>query len=166
MFWELFYSKVFFYFIVGPEIFGVPSSIQVEEWNDETGKHYCIFFNVFVLLQVFNEINARKLKAEEVNVFEHFFNNPLFLIIIIATIIIQLTMVKYGGESMKTVELSFHENLLCILLGSSTLLSGLLIKLVLPHNLIISKYGVEIGDWKHYWAVVPDPREEAERAAK
>ena len=115
---------------------------------------------------MFNEINARKLKAEEVNVFEHFFNNPLFLLIIVATIIIQLTMVKYGGESMKTVELSTNENLLCIILGSSTLLSGLIIKLILPKNLIICKYGVEIGEWKHYWAAVPDPREEAENAEK
>jgi len=59
------------------------------------------------LLQVFNEINARKLKPSETNVFENFFNNPLFLAIILGTIIIQLTMVKYGGKSMKTVELSF-----------------------------------------------------------
>jgi len=90
-------------------------------------------------------------------VFEHFFNNPLFLIILIATIIIQLTMVKFGGRSMKTVELSFNENLLCLLLGSSSLLSGLFIKLSLPKNLIICQYGVEIGDWKKYWAEVPDP---------
>lgn len=67
---------------------------------------------------------------------------------------------------MKTVELSFHENLLCLLLGSSILISGLLIKIILPHNLIISKYGIEIGDYKKYWAEVPDPREEAERAEK
>jgi len=67
---------------------------------------------------------------------------------------------------MKTVELSFHENLLCLLLGSSTLLSGLLIKLVLPHNLIISRYGVEFGTYKKYWAEIPDPKEEAERAEK
>lgn len=73
-------------------------------------------------------------------------------------------MVKYGGESMKTVELSFNENLLCLLLGSSTLLSGLLIKVILPHNLIISRYGVEIGNFKKYWAEVPDPREEALKA--
>lgn len=53
----------------GPDIFGVPSSIGVSEWNDETGKHFSIFFNVFVLLQVFNEINARKLKSDEINVF-------------------------------------------------------------------------------------------------
>lgn len=48
---------------------GIPSSIGVTDWNDETGKHYSLFFNVFVLLQVFNEINARKLKSEETNVF-------------------------------------------------------------------------------------------------
>lgn len=91
----------------GPEILGIPSSIGVKDWNEETGKHYSIFFNVFVLLQVFNEINARKLKHSEVNVFENFLNNPLFLIIIVGTIVIQLTMVKYGGKSLKTVELSF-----------------------------------------------------------
>ncbi|MFM7853283.1 MAG: cation transporting ATPase C-terminal domain-containing protein [Flammeovirgaceae bacterium] len=62
-----------------------------------------MFFNVFVLLQVFNEINARKLKSDEVNVFENFFNNKLFLVIVVSTIIIQLTMVKYGGKSLKTV---------------------------------------------------------------
>jgi Ca2+ transporting ATPase len=48
---------------------GIPSSIGVEVWNEETGKHYSIFFNVFVLLQIFNEINARKLKHSEANVF-------------------------------------------------------------------------------------------------
>ena len=130
---------------VGPEIFGVPSSIGVSEWTDETGKHESIFFNVFVLMQVFNEINARKLKSDEYNVFEDFFNNKLFLVILVATIIIQLTMVKYGGKSLKTVELSFKENLLCLLLGSTSLLSGLLLKVILPHHFILSLYGVELG---------------------
>jgi Ca2+ transporting ATPase len=49
---------------IGPEILNIPSSIGVKDWNEETGKHYSIFFNVFVLLQIFNEINARKLKHE------------------------------------------------------------------------------------------------------
>ena len=114
----------------------------MSDWNDETGKHYSIFFNVFVLFQVFNEINARKLKAHEYNIFEDFFNNKLFLVILVCTIIIQLTMVKYGGESLKTVELSFKENLFCLLLGSTSLLSGLLLKVILPHHLIITLSGV------------------------
>jgi hypothetical protein len=38
----------------GPQIFNIQSSIGVTEWTIETGKHYCIFFNTFVLMQVFN----------------------------------------------------------------------------------------------------------------
>lgn len=149
---ELFFSKVYYIFIKGPEILGIPSSIGVTEWNEETGKHYSIFFNVFVLLQIFNEINARKLKHSEANVFENFLNNPLFIIILVGTIIIQLTMVKYGGKSLKTVELSFQENLLCIILGSFSLLTGLFVKTFLPENLIICLQGIEIGDFKYYWS--------------
>jgi len=112
-----------------------------------------------VLLQVFNEINARKLKAEEYNVFENFFNNKLFLVIVVSTIIIQLTMVKYGGKSLKTVELSFKENLLCLLLGSTSVLSCLLFKVILPANLIICPYGIEVGSFKFYWKKVPEEGE-------
>lgn len=120
-----------------------------------------MFFNVFVLLQIFNEINARKLKHSEVNVFENFFNNPLFLVIIVGTIIIQLTMVKYGGKSLKTVELSFAENLFCIILGTFSLLSGLMIKIFLPENLIVCPQGVEFGNFKYYWSKA-QPEEEKE----
>ena len=139
---------------------GIPSSIGVKDWNEETGKHYSIFFNVFVLLQIFNEINARKLKPSEYNVFENFFNNPMFLLIVIGTIVIQLIMVKYGGESMKTVELSMAENVFCIILGTVSLWSGLFVKSFLPENLIICLYGIEIGSWKFYWSKVPEPSDD------
>lgn len=157
---ELSFSEVIFISNIGPEILGIPSSIHVKDWNDETGKHYSIFFNVFVLFQIFNEINARKLKHSEVNVFENFFNNPMFLIILVGTIVIQLTMIKYGGKSMKTVELSFSENILCLILGSSSLLAGLFIKLVLPENVIVCLQGVEYGNFKYYWAKVEEEKED------
>jgi hypothetical protein len=60
-------------------------------------------------------------------------------------------MVRYGGKSLKTVELSFKENFLCILLGSTSLLSGLLFKVILPEHLIISSSGIEWGKIKFYW---------------
>lgn len=145
---------------IGPQILGIPSSIGVKDWNEETGKHYSIFFNVFVLLQIFNEINARKLKHNEVNVFENFFNNPMFLIILVGTIIIQLTMVKYGGKSLKTVELTFAENLFCIILGTFSLLAGLMVKIFLPETLIISLHGVEIGGFSYYWSKPAKEKEE------
>jgi hypothetical protein len=48
------------------------------DWTPENGVHYTLFFNIFVFMQVFNEINARKLKKEELNVFEGILDNPLF----------------------------------------------------------------------------------------
>lgn len=102
----------------------IPSSIGVKDWNEETGKHYSIFFHVFVLLQIFNEINARKLKHEEINVFKNFFNNPLFILILIVTFIVQFSIIKLGGKSLKTVELSLEENTICLLLGSLSLFAG------------------------------------------
>ena len=112
------------------------------------------------MLQVFNEINARKLKNDEFNVFENFFNNKLFLVILVATIIIQLTMVKYGGKSLHCVELSFKENLLCLLLGSTSLLSCLAFKVILPNNLIVCLQGIEFGSFKYYWTKVEEEKEE------
>ena len=51
------------------------------------GAHYTFLFNTFVFLQVFNEINSRKLGERDFNVFAGFFNNWLFLVILIFTIV-------------------------------------------------------------------------------
>lgn len=58
-----------------------------------------MFFNIFVFLQLFNEINARKLKKDEINVFKGFFNNNMFLFVIFSTIIVQFLIVEYGGKA-------------------------------------------------------------------
>ena len=63
---------------------------------------------------------------------------------------------------MKTVELTFHENLLCLVLGSSSLVWGLLTKTLLPNNLIVCQYGVEFGTWTWYWKQPPAEGEQAE----
>jgi magnesium-transporting ATPase (P-type) len=129
----------------GPQIFGIESSIgvRVTDWNNENGRHYCIFFNTFVLMQVFNEINARKLKEHEINVFSNFFNNPLFIFILILTVIIQISCVEFGGQSLRTVPLTQHEHLICLGLGSLPLLFAPIFKLIVPSSLFnaLSKPG-------------------------
>jgi len=52
-----------------------------------------LFFNIFVFLQIFNFLNARKLKKEELNVFSDFFINYLFIIILVGIFILQLFIV-------------------------------------------------------------------------
>lgn len=46
-----------------PNIFGVNAQKE-GTWTAEGGVHYTIIFNTFVFCQVFNEINARKLKPD------------------------------------------------------------------------------------------------------
>lgn len=53
-------------------------------------EHYTIVFNTFVLMQIFNELNARKIHGER-NVFDGVFNNPIFCTILLGTLIIQVT---------------------------------------------------------------------------
>jgi Ca2+ transporting ATPase len=107
----------------------------VKEWTAESGKHYCIFFHTFVLLQVFNEINARKLKSSEINVFKNFFNNPLFFVILVLTLAIQFACVEFGGHSLRTVPLSLHEHGICVVLGILPIFFSPIFKLIVPASL-------------------------------
>jgi len=52
--------------------------------------HYTMVFNTFVFLQVFNEINSRKVGPNELNVFSGMFTNWLFYTIILFIILIQV----------------------------------------------------------------------------
>ncbi|CAK88204.1 unnamed protein product (macronuclear) [Paramecium tetraurelia] len=117
--------------IKGDSMFGIESSRGHrldEEYNPIFQEHYTIFFHIFVFLQVFNEINARKLKKTELNVFEGFFNNWLFLSVIIGTIVVQILIVEFGGKAVKVTPLDFGHHLICILIGMCSLGIGYLIK--------------------------------------
>ena len=48
-------------------------------------EHYTIIFNTFVMMQLFNEINARKIHGER-NVFHGIFSNPIFCTIVLGTL--------------------------------------------------------------------------------
>ena len=64
-----------------------------ESWTPENGLHFTLIFHTFVFMQVFNEINCRKLGESEFNVFGSFFNNGLFLFILIVTVAVQIVLV-------------------------------------------------------------------------
>jgi Ca2+ transporting ATPase len=77
---------------------------------------------------VFNEINARKLGERDYNVFAGFFNNFLFLFIIILTIIVQYLLVQFGSIPVRCVPLTIQQHLICIGIGLCSLIVGVLIK--------------------------------------
>ncbi|CAL8260008.1 unnamed protein product [Merluccius merluccius] len=92
-------------------------------------EHYTIVFNTFVLMQLFNEINARKIHGER-NVFDGMFNNPIFCSIVFSTFIIQIVIVQFGGKPFSCVSLSVEQWLWCVFLGFGSLLWGQLVSTV------------------------------------
>ncbi|XP_040885773.1 plasma membrane calcium-transporting ATPase 1a isoform X1 [Toxotes jaculatrix] len=86
-------------------------------------EHYTIVFNTFVMMQLFNEINARKIHGER-NVFDGIFNNLIFCSIVFGTFIIQIVIVQFGGKPFSCVALSIDQWLWCTFLGFGSLLWG------------------------------------------
>lgn len=62
-------------------------------------------FNTFVLCQIFNEFNARK--VDELNVFSGVLKNHLFIGIVGLTTILQVMIVEFLGNFTKTVRLNW-----------------------------------------------------------
>lgn len=87
-------------------------------------------FQSFVFMQVFNQINARKLELGEINVFEGIFRNMLFIWITIFTFVIQMAMVEYGGAAVKSYPLNSQQNTVCLIIGGMELIVGFVLKFV------------------------------------
>jgi hypothetical protein len=79
-------------------------------------------------MQIFNLINSRKIGKGELNVFAGFFDNKWFIMIFIATIVIQCVLVELGGSAVKTYPLNNTHNLICLGIGALELVWGLILK--------------------------------------
>lgn len=97
-------------------------------------KRGTLLFNSFIFLHLFNEINCRNVNGKSLNVFEHIHRNLYFIFVFAATIAIQLLMVEYGGGFTQCSALDSQENAFCLLIGSTSLLASLVLKL-LPESI-------------------------------
>merc|ERR1719378_1398678 len=77
----------------------------------------CIIFNTFVWMQIFNEINARKVNGEW-NVVEGFFDNWMFSAILALTSILQFLIVQFGGTWTSTIDLNLQQWAFCVVVGT------------------------------------------------
>uniref|UniRef100_A0A8C5DT12 Calcium-transporting ATPase n=1 Tax=Gouania willdenowi TaxID=441366 RepID=A0A8C5DT12_GOUWI len=79
---------IFTLLFIGERIFNIDSGRNAP-LHSPPSEHYTIIFNTFVLMQLFNEINARKIHGER-NVFDGIFSNPIFCSIVLGTFAVQL----------------------------------------------------------------------------
>jgi magnesium-transporting ATPase (P-type) len=104
-------SEQMWYNMVGQAIYQVVTMclmLYVDDWlpgvpaedDGEGSKRYTMVFNTFVLMQLFNEYNSRKLFGE-INIFGGLAQNPLFLGISVVTMILQVIAAMVGGQALK-----------------------------------------------------------------
>jgi Ca2+-transporting ATPase len=86
-------------------------------------------FNVFVFLQVFNEINCRRIDTS-INVFKDMFDNWIFIAVQVFVVLGQWLIVTFGGIAFKTVPLNPQQWLITILIGALSIPVGTIIRLL------------------------------------
>ncbi|XP_064155786.1 plasma membrane calcium-transporting ATPase 3 isoform X1 [Anguilla rostrata] len=119
---------IFTLLFVGEKIFDIDSGRNAP-LHSPPSEHYTIIFNTFVLMQLFNEINARKIHGER-NVFDGIFSNPIFCSIVLGTLIVQIVIVQFGGKPFSCAPLSMAQWLWCLFVAVGELLWGQVISTV------------------------------------
>ncbi|CAM9918584.1 unnamed protein product [Pylaiella littoralis] len=107
--------------LAGADFFGVP---------DGSPKHFTIVFNAFVFCQIFNEFNARSI-TNSWNIVKGL-RNPMFLGVIVFTVLAQFLIVQEGGSFTRTEDLNREEWATTVLMGAAVLPLGVVMRFLPP----------------------------------
>ncbi|XP_050426571.1 plasma membrane calcium-transporting ATPase 3 isoform X8 [Adelges cooleyi] len=121
-------TVIFALLFVGDKMLDIPTG-RGAEFGSEPTQHFTVIFNTFVMMTLFNEINARKIHGQR-NVFQGFFTNPIFYSIWIGTVLSQVFIIQYGKEAFSTKSLTLEQWMWCLLFGFGTLLWGQIVTCV------------------------------------
>jgi hypothetical protein len=107
------------------------STAESSQYTQGSGvsTHWSIVFNTFVMMQLFNEFNSRKLQTvqglraswQEWNVFLGITRNPIFLSIVAGTFVCQVILMQVGGLVFAVNALSLSQWFVCVALGAISL---------------------------------------------
>ncbi|CAF4258714.1 unnamed protein product, partial [Rotaria sp. Silwood2] len=112
-------TVILFILSAGPTIFSIGDGRPVDSIF-KSSEHFTIIFNVFILMNLFNEINYQQIHGEK-NVFHTLSKNSIFYGIWIFTFVAQIALVHYGSLAFSCVALTFKQWIWCLLLGASVL---------------------------------------------
>lgn len=91
--------------------------------------HGTVIFNAFIFCQIFNEVNSRSI-FDDINVFKGFFSNPIFLSVLVVSAALQVLLVFFGGEFVKTTPLSGRNWGLSIGFAAISFVVGVLMRFI------------------------------------
>lgn len=110
------------------DFYGKTGSAELEVAKLYKLQHYTMIFHTFVLMSLFNQIASRKIGWRDFNIFERFFNNFKFLLVVAAEFGFQYFVVEFGGTIFRTSPLAWDQHLTCLCFGFGALLVNLGLK--------------------------------------
>lgn len=119
---------VFLLVFAGDKLFDIDSGRKAP-LNSPPSQHYTIVFNTFVLMQLFNEINSRKIHGEK-NVFAGVYHNIIFCSVVLGTFFCQILIVEVGGKPFSCTSLTMEQWMWCLFIGIGELLWGQVISAI------------------------------------
>ncbi len=117
--------------VAAPAALGFPAHLP----GEGPSIHHTLVFNAFVMMQLFNQLNARKV-SDDSNVADGLSTANLFLGVLAAEAVLQLVIVQLGGEAFSTVALDPVQWSLCLGFGAGSLLVREALR-KLPHETIV-----------------------------
>ena len=126
---SIYQVAILFWVLFIPET--IPLDPPIEHEPHQGSLNWSLFFNVFVMLQLFNEFNARRLPTPEKlktsltewNTFSGVLTNLNFVVVMIVTFSLQVLIVEFGGDAVNLVQggLTKEQWLFCVVAGSGSL---------------------------------------------
>ncbi|XP_038204603.1 plasma membrane calcium-transporting ATPase 4 isoform X2 [Arvicola amphibius] len=126
-------TVVFVLVFAGDTLFDIDSGRKAP-LHSPPSQHYTIVFNTFVLMQLFNEINSRKIHGEK-NVFAGIYRNIIFCSVVLGTFFCQILIVEFGGKPFSCTNLSMEQWMWCLFIGIGELLWGQVISAIPTQSL-------------------------------
>eukprot|EP00803_Ostreobium_quekettii_P006058 evm.model.scf_144.7 EVM.evm.TU.scf_144.7 scf_144:78288-87675(-) len=105
-----------------------------DEFEDAEDDHFMrissVIFNTFIFMQVFNEVNSRKI-ADEYNFVSGIFTSKIFVGVLVVTVVLQIIiMTTPFGDFFRVNTLTWYEWVLTVGIGAGTVPWSLAIRIV------------------------------------
>ncbi len=120
--------------ILGQVVYQLAVSLTLhfagQEWlRYPKRQHRTLVFNSFVFMQIFKLINGRRID-NKLNIFEGLHRNTLFMAMMAIMAVGQVIIVFFGGAAFDVTRLTAVQWAISIVLGSLSILVGILIRLI------------------------------------
>jgi len=117
MMWAIIIIGLLFFAILFPTLYKFESSGGVSL------RELTLFFNIFVMMQWWNLLNAKSLFSSH-SAFRHFFWSPVFVLVMLGILVGQILIVQFGGSMFRVEPLSLRDWLLIIVCTSPVMIFG------------------------------------------